>query len=198
PGESIYGWFGKEGFVLAGPGGKVVVPMAENVDLSPPSSGFCMVVDEEYARVIGCGWCMNLAGDRKAATRYEGWPLTSFSGGYGTTPDGIVRLVRGNAPWRVDFGRLDLGTEREKHLPNVYAGATSEGPLLLRVVAPGPEGGDFTYPARRDSRALDMQRFDVGRGLRANWFRLILSAEEGADFRLATIEFLNARSPRRL
>jgi hypothetical protein len=197
PGEAIVGWFGKEGFVLAGPDGKVEAPMAENVELAPPAEGFSMVIDEEFTRVVACGWCMNVEGDRKAVTRYEGWRLTSWSCGYGTTDEGIVRLRRGNGPWFVDFGKLDLGRSNEKHLPAVYVGVESEGRLILSVRAAGFYE-TFSYFARRDSKALDVQRFDVGQGLRSNWFRLILSAEDGADFRLASLALLGAATRRKI
>jgi hypothetical protein len=101
----------------------------------------------------------------------------------------------------VDFGKLALGSEREKYLPHVYAGAQSAGRLVLTVSASGTQdapGGGFSYPARRDSRALDVQRFDLGLGLRANWFRVALSAEDGADFRLASLEFSVAATKRRV
>jgi hypothetical protein len=199
PGEPLAGWFGKEGFVLAGPGGKVTVPMSENVEVGPlPGEGFSMVIDEEFTRVVSCGWCMRLEGDRKPATRYEDWPLTSWSRGYGTTIDGIVRLARAPGPWNVDFGRLDFGDSAEKYLPNVYAGVQSKDRLILRVRAPGKYGGDYSYEALRHSPALDVQRFDVGRGLRGNWFHLSLSGAEGTEFRLAKIEFVAASSQRRI
>jgi hypothetical protein len=97
----------------------------------------------------------------------------------------------------VDFGRLDFGDSAEKYLPTVYAGVQSTDRLILRVRAPGRYGGDYSYEARRHSPALDVQRFDVGKGLRSNWFHLSLSGE-GTAFRLAKIEFAAAGSQRRV
>jgi len=191
PDKTIYGWFGDKGFVLGKPNGEVEAVMSDNIELTPPASGFCTVFDDEYRRVVGCGWCMNLANN--AVTRYEGWDITSASGDYVTTVDGIYTLADGgNVEWSVDFGNVNLGNDQLKHLPNAYLGVESSDVLQLTV------DETYTYPARAFDTTLKTQRIDVGKGLFASWFRLALSGAEGADFRLAYIDFIPAASKRRI
>lgn len=191
PDKTIYGWFGNKGFVLGKPNGEVEAVMSDNIELTPPASGFCAVFDSEYRRVVGCGWCMNLANN--AVTRYEGWDITSASGDYVTTVDGIYTLADGgNVEWSVDLGNVNLGDDQLKHLPNAYLGVESSDVLQLTV------DDTYTYPARAFDASLKTQRIDVGKGLFASWFRLALSGAEGADFRLTYIDFIPAASKRRI
>ena len=196
PDKPLMGWFGEKGIVLAAPSGEVQAVMADNIELMPPTSGLTMLIDDEFDRVVSCGWCMNL--ENKAATRYTGWPFTSFSRGYGTAPDGLYTLASGSAEWSVDFGKVDLGNDAIKHLPNAYLGVQSDDLMQLRVQAPGRYGGDYTYLARGFSEDLSMQRIDIGKGLRATWFELSLSGQNGADFSLASIDFPAATTQRRI
>ena len=198
PDKSIYGWFGAKGIVLATPSGEVEAVMSDNIALTPPDSGFSTVFEDgEFRKVMSCGWCMNLA--NKAATRYTDWGFTSFSGSYGTMNDGLYTLESGGAvEWLADFGKVDLGSDALKHLPNAYLGVESADIIELRVQAPGRYGGDYTYPARGFNEELTMQRIDVGKGLRATWFELSLSGQNGADFTLASIDFVAANSTRRI
>ena len=190
PDKTLVGWFGEKGIVLAAPSGEVQAVMADNIELMPPVSGFTMLIDDEFDRVVSCGWCMNL--ENKAATRYTGWPFSSFSRGYGTTPTGICSLTSGNADWYADFGKVDLGNAQLKHLPNAYLGVESSDILQLIV------NDDYTYPARSFDAALKTQRIDVGKGLRGTWFNLKLTGTDGADFRLESIDFIPATTKRRI
>ena len=198
PDKSIYGWFGTKGIVLATPSGEVEAVMSDNIELTAPASGFSTIFEDgEFRKVVSCGWCMNLA--NKAATRYEDWAFTSFSGDYGTQADGIYSLATGSdVAWSVDFGKVNFGSDALKHLPNAYLGVQSADIIELRVQAPGRYGGDYTYPARGFNEELTMQRIDVGKGLRATWFELSLSGQNGADFTLASIDFAAANSTRRI
>lgn len=198
PDKSIYGWFGAKGIVLATPSGEVEAVMSDNIELTAPASGFSTIFEDgEYRKVVSCGWCMNLA--NKATTTYSGWDFTSFSGGYGTMADGIYSLAAGGAvEWSVDFGKVNFGSDALKHLPNAYLGVESADIMELRVQAPGKYGGDYTYPARGFNEELTMQRIDVGRGLRATWFGLSLSGQNGTDFKLASIDFTAAATKRRI
>ncbi len=196
PDKTVVGWFGAKGFVLATPSGEVQAVMSDNIELTPPASGFSMLIDDEFDRMVSCGWCLNL--ENKAATRYADWNFTSFSRGYGTMPDGIYTLASGTAEWSVDFGKVDLGNDAIKHLPNAYLGVQSDDLMQLRVQAPGRYGGDYTYLARGFSEDLSMQRIDIGKGLRATWFELSLSGQNGADFSLASIDFPAATTQRRI
>ena len=198
PDKSIYGWFGAKGIVLAQTSGEVDAVMSDNIELTAPASGFSTIFEDgEFRKVVSCGWCMNLA--NKAVTRYEDWGFTSFSGDYGTMSDGIYALEAGGAvEWSVDFGKVDLGSDALKHLPNAYLGVQSDDLMQLRVQAPGRYGGDYTYLARGISEDLSMQRIDIGKGLRATWFELSLSGQNGADFSLASIDFPAATTKRRI
>ena len=198
PDRSIYGWFGAKGIVLATPSGEVDAAMSDEIELTAPASGFSTIFEDgEFRKVVSCGWCMNLA--NKAVTRYEDWGFTSFSGDYGTMSDGIYALeAGGRVEWTVDFGKVDLGSDALKHLPNAYLGVQSDDLMQLRVQAPGRYGGDYTYLARGFSEDLSMQRIDIGKGLRATWFELSLSGQNGADFSLASIDFPAATTKRRI
>ena len=149
-----------------------------------------MLIDDEFDRVVSCGWCLNL--ENRAATTYTGWPFSSFSRGYGTMPTGICTLTSGNAEWSVDFGKVDLGNAQLQHLPNAYLGVESSDVMQLIV------NDDYTYPARRFDEDLKTQRIDVGKGLRGTWFHLKLTGTDGADFRLESIDFIPATTKRRI
>ena len=191
PDKTVVGWFGAKGFVLGTPSGEVQAVMSENIELTPPASGVSLLFEEEYRRVVSCGWCMNL--ENRAVTSYTGWPLTSYSRGYGTTPTGIVTLADGGSvEWSVDFGKVNLGDDQIKHLPNAYLGVESHDALQLTV------NDTYTYPARSFDEALKTQRIDVGKGLRASWFHLQLTGTDGADFRLAYVDFIPAATKRRI
>lgn len=190
PDKTLVGWFGEKGIVLAAPSGEVQAVMSENITLTPPASGFSMLIDDEFDRVVSCGWCLNL--ENRAATRYTDWPFTSFSRGIGTTPTGICTLTSGNADWSVDFGKVDLGNAQLKHLPNAYLGVESSDVMQLIV------NDDYTYPARSFNEELRTQRIDVGKGLRGTWFHLKLTGTDGADFRLESIDFIPATTKRRI
>lgn len=198
PDKSIYGWFGAKGIVLATPSGEVEAVMSDNIELTAPAFGLSTIFEDgEFRKVVSCGWCMNLA--NKAATRYEDWAFTSFSGGYGTQADGVYSLATGgDVSWNVDFGKVDFRSDALKHLPNAYLGVESADIMELRVQAPGRYGGDYTYPARGFNEDLTMQRIDVGKGLRATWFELAMSGQSGTDFTLASIDFTAAATKRRI
>ena len=191
PDKSVVGWFGTKGFVLASPSGEVQAVMTESVELTPPTSGASLMLTDEYYRVVSCGWCLNLG--NKAVTRYEDWPLTAYSRGYGVAPTGLYTMSDGgNVLWSVDFGKVNLGNDQLKHLPNAYLGVESGDLMQLTV------DDTYTYSARASNEALKTQRIDVGKGLRATWFNLVLSGTDGTDFRLESIDFIPATTKRRI
>ena len=153
-----------------------------------------MFYDRGYVRVVSCGWCLNL--DNQAATRYTGFDFTSVSGGYGTSTDGVYVLsAPGKVGAFVDLGKENFGVENFKHLPAVYVGVDSLTPMELTVSVPE---GTYTYDARSSSENNRMQRFDPGKGLRANWYNLQVSNTEGSDFTLASVSFAPVASTRRI
>jgi hypothetical protein len=122
--------------------------------------------------------------------------VTSAAGVYGTKDDGIYQLNAdaGDLAWRVDFGRLNLGRENLKHLPEAYLGIASEDRVFLRVQ--GADGHPWRYPPRAWGEHLRIQRVDVGKGLVANWYRLGLLGE--CAFILASVSFDTAHGKRKI
>ena len=194
PDKSLVGWFGAKGVVLGTPSGEVSAPMADKIDQTPPANGVSSVLQNEYFRVVSCGWCVNLGSG--AATRYTDYDFSSISGDYATAADGIYRLdVDGPVDWLIDFGREDFGAENEKRLPAVYASVDCEDPVTLRVTTPA--GDDYSYDARSGGGGLNVHRIDPGKGLRANWYGLTLSGLSELKT-LASVSFAPAASQRRI
>jgi hypothetical protein len=196
PNDTTVGWFGEKGIVLAAPDGQAVAVMADSIDLTPPASGFSIVLETRgYRRVVSCGWCLNL--ETKAATTYSSWGITSASGDYGTKADGIYALEgEGKVDAYADLGKVNFGTENLKHLPACYATVASEAPVMLRVTT--PDGDEYDYLARDCDPALRVQRIDPGKGLRENYYGLKLMNTEGSDFTLASVSFAPVASGRRI
>lgn len=95
----------------------------------------------------------------------------------------------------VAFGKQTFGTSALKHVPNFYAGVSSTGQLLLRV-STGAE--TYTYTPRRTDAISKTQRYDLGKGLRANYYEFELFNQAGCDFELDSVEFLALPSGRRI
>lgn len=199
PDKPIVGWFGVNGVVLADPTGQAVALTEEAVKLTAPASGISTVLEGDYTRVVSCGWCVNL--DNKAATTVSDWDFTSTSRGYGTQSDGIYQLDgTGAALWSIGLGNQDFGAEQFKHLPSVYAGISSESPMVLTVDYVDERGDRqaYSFETRDHGTELQMQRFDTAKGMRSNWFGLTLSNADGTDFTLASVSFAAAASTRRI
>ena len=190
-----YGWFGKHGIVLADSSGAVRAVMYDNVDLTPPTNGVSVVFfDRGYLRAVSCGWCLNL--ENNAATRYDGYDITSESGGFATMADGVYELsASGKVDAWFDLGKENFRTEQQKHLPAVYFGVNAETPMQLRVQTPEH---DFTYKARAADPVNKIQRVDPGKGLRANWYNLTVSNTDGADFTQSSVSFATTDSKRKI
>lgn len=196
PNDTTVGWFGEKGIVLAAPDGQAAAVMAGSIDLTPPASGFSVVIETRgYRRVVSCGWCLNL--ETKAATTYSDWNITSASGAYGTKADGIYTLEgEGKVDSYADLGKVNFGAENLKHLPACYVTVASGEPVVLRVTTPAED--EYDYPARGCDEALRVQRIDPGRGLRENYYGLKLMNTEGSDFTLASVSFAPVGSGRRI
>ena len=195
PDKSKVGWFGAKGVVFGSPNGEVEAVMADNIDLTPPASGFSAVLTSGgYRRVVSCGWCVNL--ESKAATRYD-WTLNSASGSFAIDSDGICQTgIMGAVGWRVDFGQINFGTDELKYMPAAYLAGECDERWMLTVGL--PSGVEYEYPSRFYDAALAVQRVDVGKGLRSSWFALELTNETGADFTLAKVSFAPANAQRRI
>ena len=196
PTNSKVGWFSHAGWVVADPNGQAEAVMSDNIDLpSIPASGYAAVLQTEgYMRVIGCGWTLNL--DNLSATQTS-LAMTSASGNYGTMADGVYFLDGESdaVEWSCDFGRINFGTEGIKRLPAVYVGAESLAKLVLSIGL--PDETEWDYEARSCSDSLKIHRFDIGRGLRANWFNLSLPTQIGGAT-IASLSFADVQTNRRI
>jgi hypothetical protein len=137
-------------------------------------------------------WVVNTV--TQASTRYENFGFNSFGkwdgAYYGAKADGLYLLDGDDdngtpIDAMIAFGVQTFGDTLYKRVPTVYIGARSNGKLLLRV-----KDGDreYLYETRTSSPKLATQRFDIGRGLRANAFEFELYNQDGDDFELASIE----------
>lgn len=158
------------------------------------------IVDGGF-RDDGVAWVVNA--ESSASTRYDTYGFNSFAriGGkhYGARQDGVY-LLEGTSDAGdpitsgVSFGKQDFGTQALKHMDAVYAGVSSTGTLFLKV---GDGKNSYAYRARRKDDHMRTQRFDIGRGLRANYFDLQLTSTADA-FELDSVTFHVLPSSRRI
>lgn len=146
-------------------------------------------------------WVVNTVSS--ASTRYDSYGFNSFfmlaGKQYGVRQDGVY-LLEGpddaGVPITagISLGKHDFGTQALKQMNAVYVGVSSTGKMLLRV---GDGKNAYTYMARDAGPTLEAQRFDVGRGLRSNYFTFDLIAE-GDTFELDNVTFSVASSQRKI
>lgn len=150
----------------------------------------------------GEAWALNA--ESNATTRYENYSFNSFMsvGGrhFGLRRNG-VHVLEGHSDAGlpieagVSLGRHDFGSQELKHIEAVYAGVSASGALVLRI---GDGRNQYTYQARRVDPEMRTQRFDPGRGLRANYFTFDLLNGDGGEFELDNITFSLVASKRRI
>lgn len=204
PSKPIVGWYGSNGVVVGDSNGEVKAVQEEHVAAdSATSAASCVrevdglehvvvvlngtVTKNPLSRLASAASSYSVNLNNGASSRYDLTHNTMFlahDGNYYTLhSDGIYRLVDATTTeWVVDIGKLDFGSQQLKHVSNAYVGAASEDKVSLVV---GVEGSEYTYAARSSSAELQQQRFDTGKGLRANWFNMTLTgsgAVEIADF----------------
>ena len=147
-------------------------------------------------------WVMNA--ETGGFTRYENFDFNSYAkigaNYYGCKSGGIYQLDGGTdagAPIQamVSFGKQNFGTSALKRITNAYVGVSGQGRLFLKVLA---EGQEYTYAQRGYDEQLQVQRFDTGKGLRANWLEFELYNADGEDFELASVEFAAVPLSRRI
>lgn len=147
-------------------------------------------------------WVLNT--ETSASTRYEDFDFNSFAKidghYYGCRSDGIYELdgdTDAGQPVQamVSFGKQDFGTTALKRVSNIYIGTSSGGKLFVKVLV---EGEEYLYQARDGAEELQVQRFDLGRGLRANYLEFELYNADGDDFELASVEFAAVPLTRRI
>lgn len=169
-------------------GGERVVVMAHRVD------GGALVDDGE-------AWAVNAR--TKASSRYDQFGFNSFATvrgkQFGARVDGLYLLEGASDAGQpiqsgIALGQHDFGTRQEKAIRAVYAGVSSRGTLFLRI---GDGAREYTYRAARSDPRMNVQRFDPGRGLRANYFTFEL-VSEADGFELDSVEFDMVASQRRI
>jgi hypothetical protein len=148
-------------------------------------------------------WALNC--DTQASSRYEQFNFNSmntFDGGYfGTKADGVYQLEGADDAGTaiqsmVSFGKQTFKSMAKKRLSNAYIGVSSSGTMYLKVIADGVE---YIYQSRRDGDGFSTaMRFDIGKGIRANYLEFELYNGTGADFDLASAEFVAVPTERRI
>lgn len=147
-------------------------------------------------------WVVNT--QTRASSRYENYGFESFAlidgRYYGCRSDGIYALdgeTDAGQPVQamVSFGKQDFGTSALKRVTNIYVGTSSGGKLFVKVLV---EGEEYLYQARDGAEELQVQRFDLGRGLRANYLEFELYNADGDDFDLTSVEFAAVPLSRRI
>lgn len=155
---------------------------------SAPTVGDVPALDST-ARV----WVVNI--DTGASGQYENYGYNSYlerdGVSYGLAENGIFRLDGDTDNGTeidalIDYGRINLGTQKKKLTLKVYAAVGSDGKMYLKVDA---DEQVYYYEARSSSIAIKNHRFDIGRGLRGNYFNFTLMNQDGADFDLETLTF---------
>ncbi|MGA0610108.1 hypothetical protein [Caldimonas sp. KR1-144] len=148
-------------------------------------------------------WIINT--ETGASGMYEAYDFNSYGlldgQAFGVKSDGVYLLdgdddegqpIRASAA----IGKTDFGTRQEKRLEAAYLGVSSTGGMLLKVTL--PDGTEYVYEARTSSEALEQQRIDVGRGIRATFLTFEVFNQEGADFELESAEFFATNTTRRI
>lgn len=140
-----------------------------------------------------------------ASAAYSGFAFNSFArvGGriFAASDAGLYELGGDDddgapiAAW-VDLGQRNFGSMLLKGISNAYLTASSDAKLTVRVTT--PEGLAYTYQARRAGTAMQAQRVDFGRGLRATYLNLELTNGGSGDFDLERLEFVVNESKRRI
>jgi len=140
-----------------------------------------------------------------AATEYTNYGFDSFCSGhdgryYGIKNGGLYLLDGDTDDGAkvdsvIDYGDLDFGASELKQITAAYAQVASGDLMELRLTQ---EGVEYEYTARSYSEEIQAQRFDTGRGLRANFFGVKVANTEGCDFTLDSVELAAVATSRRI
>lgn len=138
-------------------------------------------------------------------TRYEHWPFTgyaTFKGvSFGCGPDGIYELAGDNDSGQpiaamINFGKQSFGSQKMKRVPYVYASLASDGDMNMQVSY--TDDNVYMYPARKVDEYNATVRFDLGRGIKANYLNFELYNENGANFDLRSLGIYLTELSRRI
>jgi len=154
----------------------------------------------------GAGWAVNW--DTEASSMYEDFDFSGFARVgqryYGVREDGIYLLGADTDDGTAIAGSVSVGAQRFKsdgikRLVAAYADASSTDKLQLKVSysdARGPQ--EYVYSAERANDFKRMQRFTVGRGIKANYMTFEVFNLDGSDFDLSSITVLTSDMVRRI
>lgn len=144
-------------------------------------------------------WNVTLPG--KAATQFTNYDFDSLCNGvdgqlYGIKSDGLYLLTGSTdngsiIEASVDFGSLNMGDSRLKRGYVAYLGGRSDTKLLMGV-------NGYEYASRSFGATETVQRFDIGKGIRSNYFEVTLRNQNGADFEVDSLEFKPSGTGRRI
>lgn len=140
-----------------------------------------------------------------AATEYTNYGFESFCRGhdgryYGIKAGGLYLLDGDTDDGTsidsvIDYGDIDFGASTLKSVAAAYANVSSSDKMELRITQ---EGVEYEYAARSCSEEIQAQRFDTGKGLRANFFGVKIANTEGCDFTLDSVELAAVETSRRI
>jgi hypothetical protein len=203
-GQSVYGWLGDNGIVIADAQGQAKAVQEENMAVDSAAAAAALLREADGLRhLIVClqgaptknkqsrlpdavqTYSINL--DSGASSRYANFSFNSMikaedGNYYALNSSGLFKLagkldLTSAIPTVANLGNQDLGTSQIKRLGAAYAGVASDSAIALIVAA---ETSEYTYTARSSSATLKQQRFDLGQGLRANFFNLSLISKGGS------------------
>ncbi len=148
-------------------------------------------------------YCINL--DTSATSEFSNYAFNSYCTAhdghrYALTSAGLFLLEGDTDDGKeieasIQTGKQDFKTQSEKRLNTVYVGASSPEKMALTINSMGVE---HDYNTRSYSEELNQQRFDVGKGLRANWFDFTIRNTSGADFEVADFTIDSLPTKRRI
>ncbi len=127
-------------------------------------------------------------------TRYEHWSFESYAAfkgmHLGCNADGIYVLSGDNDDGEpieamINFGKQQFNTPQLKRVPYVYASLAGDGDVYLQVSY--NEDEQYQYPARKVDEYNATARFDLGRGIKANYLTFELYNENGSKFDLRNL-----------
>ncbi len=127
-------------------------------------------------------------------TRYEHWPFESYAAfkgvHFGCGPDGIYELTGDDDNGEpiaamINFGKQSFGSSQLKRVPYVYASLASDGDIYMQVSY--TDDNVYMYPARKVDEYNATVRFDLGRGIKANYLNFELYNENGSKFDLRNV-----------
>lgn len=146
-------------------------------------------------------WAINTR--TSAITEYSNFAYVSFAQVGDTclaaSSEGLYELTGPddagqNVVGRIAGGWMQPGGSRFTSFKAAYIGTTQTGDFLLKLTT--GTGETYVYAAR--SRPMQTTRINLGKGLRARYFKYELEAVDGHDFDLDSIEFLPLVAQRRV